>query len=140
MATVAGSLTDAAWDRAIEHAATSFVPDDVLAALDGGGGLPERGDLAAIELDDDGTVVACNRAAGELLRLPSSSMPGHGLFTEVAPCTDNRLFRGTFRRARHLDEVDLVFGYTLTYRIPPTDVLVHLRRRDGRTWLLLAPG
>jgi photoactive yellow protein len=61
---------------------------------------------------------------------------GRNFFTQVAPCTNNRLFRGRFKKGVRRGELDETFTYTYTYKMRPTLVDVHLYRDEaGNNWI-----
>jgi photoactive yellow protein len=133
-----GGLTALAWAQATELAAAgvSFADETTLAELDAAEDFDHFG-FAVVELDDGATVIALNRAAAEMFGMVAAAAIGRDFFLQVVPGTNNRLFRGTFRRCVELPQVDLLFGYTFTYRIAPTDARVHLHRRNGRNLILV---
>ncbi|MFM7534280.1 MAG: PAS domain-containing protein [Acidimicrobiales bacterium] len=134
----AGGLTTLAWAQATELAAAgvSFADEATLAELDATEDF-DRFAFAVIEVDDGATVLGINRAAAELFGVVPDAAIGRDFFLQVVPGTNNRLFRGTFRRCVDLPQVDLLFAYTFTYRIAPTDARVHLHRRNGRNLILV---
>jgi photoactive yellow protein len=135
------SLTDTAWDQAgrLALAGAGLVPNDVLARLAtmSSAELGEL-DLGAVRLDDAGLVDSINAAALDLAAVTPIDALGHDFFTELAPCTNNRLFRGLFRRGVAEGAMNLVFFYTFTYRLSPTEVKVHMYRTEsGQNWILV---
>ncbi len=139
-------------------------PNDGNAAADTGGGSPdsssdvdglhfEDDDLAdklqhaseeeldnapfgIIKVDDEGTVEFFNKYESELSGMDPDEVTGRNFFTQVAPCTNNRLFRGRFKKGVRRGELSETFTYTYTYKMRPTLVDVHLLRDDaGNNWI-----
>jgi photoactive yellow protein len=89
-----------------------------------------------IKVDDEGTVEFFNSYEAELSGMDPEEVEGRNFFTQVAPCTNNRLFRGRFKKGVRRDELDETFTYTYTYKMRPTLVDVHLYRDDaGNNWI-----
>ena len=91
----------------------------------------------AVKVDDGGVVRFYNRYESELAGITPEEAIDKNFFTEVAPCTNNKLFRGCFTRAVGEAAADAVFSYTFTYKMRPTEVLVQVHRSQGSNWLLI---
>lgn len=90
-----------------------------------------------IRVDNEGKVEFYNRYESELSGLEPEEAEGQNFFTQVAPCTNNRLFRGRFREGVRQDDLNERFTYTYTYKMRPTLVDVHLYRdEEGNNWIL----
>jgi photoactive yellow protein len=64
---------------------------------------------------------------------------GKNFFTQVAPCTNNRLFFGRFKDGVSAGELDTEFNYTFTYKMKPTNVVIRLLRDGSSTnWVFVA--
>jgi photoactive yellow protein len=133
-------------DTLFEHAARMAQRED-LAILPPGlalGGLSrEQLDelpFGAIRLDDDGGVCEYNAYESQLTGLAPDVVLGRNFFRDVAPCTNNALFRGAFERGVAAGHLDHLFPYTFTYRMRPVNVKVHLLREaaSGTNWVLVA--
>lgn len=108
--------------------ATDFVDADVLDDL--GGLTRARADAlpyGAIKVDEDGTILLYNRYEAELAGIDPADAEGQIFFTEIAPCTNNRLFFGRFQEGMETGELDARFAYTFSYRMDPTLVSIHMR-------------
>jgi photoactive yellow protein len=133
------TMTETAWTQGTRLAASgaSFVHPDLLDKLDGL--QPEELDaldFAAVKVDDDGVIVSVNRYQTELSAVSADRSIGRNYFTDVTPCTNNRLFYGTFRKGVAYGSMNLLFFYTFTYKMSPTEVKVHLYRTDaGTNWV-----
>ena len=91
-----------------------------------------------IEVDDDGVVQFFNQYESDLSGVEPSEAEGRNFFTQVAPCTNNRLFRGRFRKGVRRGEMDETFTYTYTYKMRPTLVEVHLYRDEANNnWIMV---
>jgi len=89
-----------------------------------------------IQVDDEGVVEFFNRYESELSGMDPEDVQGRNFFTQVAPCTNNRLFRGRFKKGVRRGELDETFTYTYTYKMRPTLVDVHLYRDEaGNNWI-----
>lgn len=107
----------------------SFVPPEVFSNL---GSLSRNDvdsfDFGAIKLDDSGKVVLVNRYQSELGCVPVPQFEGKHYFTQIAPCTNNGLFFGTFRKGVAANSLNVTFPYTFTFKLKPTNVRVHMYR------------
>ncbi len=91
-----------------------------------------------IQLDDDGVVQFFNRYESNLSGVSPEEAEGCNFFTQVAPCTNNWLFRGRFRKGVRQDDLDETFTYTYTYEMEPTLVDVYLYRDASRNnWIMV---
>jgi len=99
----------------------------------------DRADFGVIEVDDDGVVLFYNVFEAEFTGMAPEDVVGRAFFTDVAPCSNNPLFRGRFRDGLRQETFDVSLPYTLTYRLRPTLVHIRLLRRDGRNWILVTP-
>jgi len=91
-----------------------------------------------VRLADDGTVAFYNRYESNLSGVPPSDAIGQDFFTQLAPCSNNQLFRGRFKEGVESGTLDERFSYTFTYKMRPTLVDVRLYRDDaGHNWVLI---
>jgi photoactive yellow protein len=89
-----------------------------------------------IKVDDEGTVEFFNQYESDLSGMDPDEVTGRNFFTQVAPCTNNRLFRGRFKKGVRRGELDETFTYTYTYKMRPTLVDVHMFRDEvGNNWI-----
>lgn len=94
--------------------------------------------FGVIKVDDEGVVEFFNKWESELSGVQKDEAEGRNFFTQVAPCTNNRLFRGRFKKGVRRGELDESFTYTYTYKMRPTLVEVHLYRdEDGNNWIMV---
>ena len=84
--------------------------------------------FGVVKVADDGTVQLYNRWEAELAGIPADSALGRNFFTQVAPCTNNRLVFGRFRDGVQKGALDVEFNYTFTYKMKPTNVAIRLYR------------
>lgn len=98
-------------------------------------------DVGVVKLDDDGVILHYNRAESRFSGLPAERAEGRNFFTEVAPCTNNRLIFQRFRDGVARDHLDVSIEYTFSVQMPPTNVHLHLYRDPiTRTnWLVVDP-
>jgi photoactive yellow protein len=135
------TMTETAWTQGTRLAASgaSFVPNELLDRL---GNLTDDQldnlDFGVVKVDDAGVVIYTNRYEAELTAVPAERALRRNYFTELAPCTNNRLFFGTFRKGVASGAMNLLFFYTFTYKMSPTEVKVHMyRSADGENWVLV---
>ncbi|MFN4243843.1 MAG: PAS domain-containing protein [Tepidisphaerales bacterium] len=120
--------------------AGQFVPPEVLSRV----GLMSRTqadacDFGVVKVDDSGKILLYNRYEAELAGITPSTAEGRNFFTEVAPCTNNALFFGQFKKGIASGNLNLMFPYTFTYKMKPTNVKVHMfRDPDSKTnWVFV---
>ena len=96
-------------------------------------------DFGTIQVDDTGVVKAYNRYESQITGTPVDKALGSNFFTEIAPCTNNSLFLGVFQKGISQGEMNTIFPYTFTYRMKPTNVLIHLYKcpRTRSNWILV---
>lgn len=95
-------------------------------------------DFGIIAVDDDGVILFYNEAEADLSGMRPDEVVGRNFFTQVAPCTNNRLFRGRFEKGVEAGTMDKTFSYTYTYKMHPTLVNIRLCRDAGGTnWILV---
>lgn len=109
--------------------AGTFVPDATLAKL---GEMTRQDadacDFGIIQLDDAGVVRLYNRYQERLANITADSCEGKNFFTHVAPCANNGLFFGLFKRGVASGDLNVLFPYTFTFKLKLTSVRVHLFR------------
>jgi photoactive yellow protein len=95
-------------------------------------------EFGIIQVSDDGEVQFFNEYESNLSGVDPDDAIGKNFFTELAPCSNNRLFRGRFKSGIRTGEMDEQFNYTYTYKMRPTLVDVRLYRDDaGNNWILV---
>lgn len=92
-----------------------------------------------VKVDDTGVVQMYNRWEAEMAGITPAAAEGKNFFTQVAPCTNNRLFFGRFKDGVSKGDIDVEFNYTFTYKMRPTNVGIRLfRHRSSRTnWVFV---
>jgi len=134
-------FVDTMWASASKAASAggSFLSPQDLAALDSLS--PSQLDalpFGAVRLDDKGVVGFYNRTQSEIAGVAPAQALGKVFFVDVAPCTNNKVFRGCFTKGVEQKNADLLFNYTFTYKMRPTEVKVHLHRApSGANWVLI---
>jgi len=97
-----------------------------------------RAPFGIIRIDDDGVVQFYNRYESELSGVDPEDAVGRNFFTQLAPCSNNRVFLGRFQRGLQTGDLDERFTYTFTYKMRPTLVDIRLYRDDaGNNWILV---
>ncbi len=98
-------------------------------------------DIGVIQLDDEGTVLQYNAFEEEFANRRREDVVGTNFFTQVAPCTNNRLLYGRFLAGVEQGSFDFHVSYTFTYKMSPRVVSLHVFRDEGSStnWLLVRP-
>jgi photoactive yellow protein len=133
-------LVDALYERGRQLARNSFCSVDQLSRLP----RMNRAEIDAlpfgvVKVDDTGVIRLYNRYEADLGGIEPTAAEGRNFFAEVAICTNNNLFLGAFRRGVASGDLDLMFPYTFTYKMKPTNVKVHMHRDadSGTNWILV---
>jgi len=80
----------------------------------------------AVKVDSEGKILMYNDYEANMAGLDKTSVLGRNFFTEVAPCTNNRLFYGKFKAGVLEGNLQIKMPYTFTYKMRPTNVLIHM--------------
>lgn len=118
----------------------AFVPEEILANLAAfTRDQADACDFGVTQVDDSGRILLYNRYQSALGNVPVHAAEGQNFFTQLAPCTNNAIFAGTFRKSVAAGEMNVIFAYTFTFRMRPTGVWVHLYRcPSARTnWIFI---
>lgn len=96
-------------------------------------------DFGIVKVDDEGKIELYNHYEAELAGVTPAAAEGRNFFTEIAPCTNNKLFFGRFQNGVANDQLDTEFNYTFTYKLRPTNVAVHMKRdkATGSNWIFV---
>lgn len=99
----------------------------------------DAADFGVVKVDDTGKVLFYNKYESDLAGVSKETAKGKNFFTEIAPCTNNRLFLGKFRQGVSSGNLDLAFNYTFSYKMKPTNVVIHLvhKPEDKSNWILV---
>ncbi|MBC7538241.1 MAG: PAS domain-containing protein [Bacteriovorax sp.] len=84
--------------------------------------------VGIVEVDDSGIIKTYNQYEADLAGVEKKGVFGRNFFTEVAPCTNNRLFLGAFKEGVQTNSIDKKFNYTFTYKMKPTPVVIQIYR------------
>jgi photoactive yellow protein len=95
--------------------------------------------FGAIQLDADGNILQYNSAEGDITGRDPKEVIGKNFFTNVAPCTDSREFRGKFEEGVKQGSLNSMFEYTFDYKMQPTKVKVHMKKAmvGDSYWILV---
>jgi photoactive yellow protein len=110
-------------------AKNSFVPEADLARLP----HMTREEIDAlpygvIKIEDSGVIQLYNRTQSDFAGYKPREVEGKNFFTELAVCTNNDIFLGTFKKGVTQNDLNVLFNYSFTYKISPTNVRVHMYR------------
>ncbi|HJL43122.1 MAG TPA: hypothetical protein RMG48_17585 [Myxococcales bacterium LLY-WYZ-16_1] len=97
-------------------------------------------DYGIVKVDDEGVIQMYNKWESEMADVPKDQAVGKNFFTQVAPCTNNRLVFGKFKKGVEAGSMDHSFKYTFTYRMKPTNVKIQLYRHEPSksNWVFVA--
>jgi photoactive yellow protein len=118
----------------------SFVTPEIESNL---GSLPrneaDAADFGIVKVDNEGKIELYNSYEAELAGITPAEAEGRNFFTEVAPCTNNKLFFGRFKSGVAAGELDAEFNYTFTYKLRPTNVAIHMKhdKESGSNWVFV---
>jgi photoactive yellow protein len=92
-----------------------------------------------VQVDDHGVIKLYNKWESEMAGVPVSTAEGSNFFTQVAPCTNNRLVFGKFKDGVARNELDTEFNYTFTYKMKPTNVSIRMVRhaQSASNWVFV---
>lgn len=118
----------------------SFVDSSIIANL---GSLTrevaDRAPYGVVKVDPSGKILMYNHYESQLAGIAPSAAEGKNFFTEVAPCTNNKLVLGRFKKGIEAGELDTEFSYTFTYKMKPTNVKLHLKhdKASNTSWVFV---
>jgi photoactive yellow protein len=118
----------------------TFVPEEILQASHHlTVNLIDKMPYGVVKVDDHGNILMYNAYNyKEFADFKGKSVIGKNYFTEIAPCANNFIFSGRFKRGVTEGEMDMVFDYVFTYKLTPTKVRVHLHRDlTGGNWIFV---
>lgn len=100
--------------------------ENKLASMDKG----QLDDVAfgAIQLDANGKIIQYNAAEGDITGRDPQTVVGKNFFTDVAPCTNSKEFKGKFDEGVKNGDLNTMFEYTFDYEMKPTKVKVHMKK------------
>lgn len=87
-------------------------------------------DIGVVGVDDNGTIIIYNKLESLKANVEQKIAIGKNFFTQIAPCTNNSIFYGTFKNSIKQPQMDFLFPYTFTYKMKPTPVKVHLYKNN----------
>ena len=98
----------------------------------------DEADFGIIEVDDDGIVLFYNEYEARHAGVRPEEAKGKNFFTQVAPCSNNQIFQGRFKKGVMKGSLNESFTYTFTYKLSPTLVDVRMLRDDwSDNWLAI---
>jgi photoactive yellow protein len=97
--------------------------------------------FGAIQLDDEGRILQYNDYESRLAGIDKSKAIGKNFFTEIAPCTDVKEFRGRFTEGVARKQLHVKFRYHFAFKKNPREVTVNLYYSEltGSTWVFIRP-
>ena len=116
----------------------SFVGSDLLAKLPNlSKEEADRLDYGVVKVSDEGKIEIYNKYEADMAGVAPSMAMGKNFFTEIAPCTNNRLVFGKFKKGVESGSLDHQLAYTFTYKMKPTNVDIHMLRDGGSNWIFV---
>lgn len=110
----------------------SFVNSQVMGKLGNlDNGSADSQPFGIVQVDDDGKIKLYNKWESDMAGVPQHDAVGKNFFTQVAPCTNNRLVHGRFKKGVQAGSLDVEMNYTFTYKMKPTNVQLRLYRDDA---------
>jgi photoactive yellow protein len=98
----------------------------------------DQADFGIVRVDDNGVVEFYNTYESRLAGVEPSDARGRNFFTQLAPCSNNRIFLGRFKKGVRTGSLDEHFTYTFTYKMRPTLVDIRLYRDEaGNNWVMV---
>ena len=99
----------------------------------------DSSDFGIVEVDDAGVIKLYNKYESDLASIAPDAAEGKNFFTQVAPCTNNRLFYGRFQEGVKGNDLNAEMDYVFTYKMRPTRVKIHMYRdpREGRNFVFV---
>ncbi len=109
----------------------SFVPQAVIDGLaEFSRSQADAQPFGVVRVTDEGIVTLYNRWESGLAGVAIETAEGRNFFTQIAPCTNNRLVFGRFKDGVQKKQLDSEFNYTFTYKMKPTNVALRLFRHE----------
>jgi photoactive yellow protein len=92
-----------------------------------------------IKVTDEGIIQIYNKYESELAGVSIEKALGKNFFTQVAICTNNKLFYGRFKEGIQKKDLNLIFNYVFTYKMKPTNVTIHLYydKSSNSNWIFV---
>jgi photoactive yellow protein len=118
----------------------AFGKDDIQNVLAGmGAGEIDKLAFGAVQLDAGGKILQYNIVEGAITGRDPKAMIGRNFFTDVAPCTNTRAFKGAFDDGVKSGSLNTMFEYVFDYNMKPTKVKVHMKRAviGGAFWVFV---
>lgn len=98
----------------------------------------DQAPFGIVKMDDEGIVQFYNQYESELADVDPEDAEGRNFFTQLAPCSGNRLFHGRFKDGIRKGMLDERFTYTFTYKMSPTLVQVRMYRdEENQNWVMV---
>ena len=95
--------------------------------------------FGVVKVSDNGIIELYNATESQLSGVAANQAEGKNFFTQVAPCTNNRIFFGRFSDGVSKSDLNVKIAYTFTYKMRPTNVAVHMFRHNttATNWILI---
>ena len=89
----------------------------------------DRLPFGAIQLDRDGKIMQYNATESEISGRNSSAVIGRNFFSDIAPCTQSKAFKGRFDEGVKAGNLNTMFEYVFDYdTMKNVKVKVHMKK------------
>jgi photoactive yellow protein len=97
--------------------------------------------FGAIQLNHEGIILQYNDYESRFAGVDQSRAVGKNFFTEIAPCTDVKEFRGRFTEGVARKQLHEIFQYHFAFKKNPQDVTVspYYSGLTDSTWVFIRP-
>jgi len=95
--------------------------------------------FGAVQVDAKGTILKYNTTEGDITGRDPKAVVGKNFFTEIAPCTNRREFKGIFDAGVKQGNLNTLFEYVFDYQMTSMKVKVHMKRAisGGSYWIFV---
>jgi photoactive yellow protein len=94
--------------------------------------------FGVIRLDPDGMVQIFNKTEAQFSGYKERPSLGRTFFTDVAPCMNNRYFKGRIDQARKAGTLDIAFDFIGDFSDSSRELSVRVQAaKDGGLWIFI---
>lgn len=95
--------------------------------------------FGAIELDATGKILKYNAVEGSITGRDPQAVIGKNFFSDVAPCTNRKEFKGVFDAGVLAKNLNTMFEYVFDHEMKATKVKIHMTQSlsGGTYWIFV---
>lgn len=95
--------------------------------------------FGAIELDATGKILKYNAVEGSITGRDPQAVIGKNFFSDVAPCTNRKEFKGVFDTGVRAKNLNTMFEYVFDHEMKATKVKIHMTQSlsGGTYWIFV---